>query len=458
MKHTVPVQRCPGPGSRREFLQAGFLALGGLSLREVLAARAETPQESADTSVIMIYLAGGPSQLETYDLKPDAPIEYRSIYKPIVSNVAGMSFCEHFPRQAKLADKIALIRSLRHTMNAHNDGGIEVMTGKTPAIPDPTSTSQGAHPEIGAIASKMRGEHPFGFPRSVGIPSRMGMVGPAYLGLQHGAFSTGDPSQAGFSARALKLTGGVDGRRLDDRRKLRDQFDGMRAELDRSGQMEGTDRFREKAFRILTSERTANAFDLAREPDKLRDRYGRHLWGQSCLLARRVAEAGAAVVTLPFNTPKNGPEYTNWDDHIMNAMRPGHFGLYMERRLPYLDEALSALIEDVYTRGLDRRIMIVVLGEFGRTPRLSKNNQGVGRDHWPDAMTALVSGGGLRTGQVIGATNSKAEYPVQQPLSPKDLLATIYRHLGIDPNHSFIDPSGRPVPILNEGQAIEDLI
>jgi uncharacterized protein (DUF1501 family) len=171
-----------------------------------------------------------------------------------------------------------------------------------------------------------------------------------------------------------------------------------------------------------------------------------------------LAEAGAAVITLNINTPKNGEEFTNWDDHIQNAGRPGHFGKYMDVRLPYLDEALSALIEDIFARRLERRIMVVVTGEFGRTPRLSKNVNGVGRDHWPQAYTALVSGGGLRMGQVVGATNSRGEYPTERPYTPQDLLATIYRHLGIDWNTSFTDYAGRPVAVLPEGRVIDELV
>lgn len=453
-----PARRCPGPVSRREFLQAGLLALGGLQLADLLASRAAANQENRDTAVILLYLSGGPSHLETFDLKPDAPLDYRSIFKPIATCVPGLAICEHFPLLAKLADRFSLLRSLHHTMNAHNDGGIEVLTGKTPAVPDPTSTSLSAHPDFGSVASRMRGDHPEGLPRYVGIPSRAGMTRPTYLGLQHAAHSAGDPSTPGYAPRGLKLAAGVDGERLLQRRRLRNQFDGLRAGLDTAGQLEGADRFRDRAFQVLTSERTARAFDLDREDPKLRDRYGRHLWGQSCLLARRLAEAGTAVVTVSINTPMNGPEFTNWDDHILNAMRPGHFGGYMARRLPYLDQSLSALIGDVFERGLDRRILIVVLGEFGRTPRLSKNADGVGRDHWPDAMSALVSGGGLKMGQVVGATNSKGEYPAQRPLSPKDLLATVYQHLGIDHRHAFLDLSGRPIPILNDGDPIPELV
>jgi uncharacterized protein (DUF1501 family) len=200
------------------------------------------------------------------------------------------------------------------------------------------------------------------------------------------------------------------------------------------------------------------AFDLRYERP-LRDRYGRHLWGQACLLARRLAEAGTAVGVVA-NTPENGPKFTNRDDHPGNAMRPGHFAEYMRVRLPYFDQAVSTLIEDVFARGLDRKVMVVVMGEFGRTPRLRTGppDQAIGRDHWPDAYSVLVSGGGLRMGEVVGATNARGEYPTNDPVTPQDLLATVYRHLGIDPSQHLVDALGRPVPILPGGEPIRRLI
>jgi uncharacterized protein (DUF1501 family) len=449
--------RCRGPVNRREFLQWGTLALGGLTLADILAARAAGGEERTDTSVILLYLHGGPSQLETYDLKPGAPTEYRSVFRPIASRVPGMDFCELFPLQARVADKLSLIRSVHHTMTSHTDGGIEVLTGKTPSRPDPTSTSISEHPDLGAIASRVRGYGPRTIPPYVAIPKKLYMVQPSYLGMQHGPFAAGDPSAAGYTLPALNLPGAVNEQRFQERRSLRERFDVLRRDLDVQGQFEGTDHFRALAFQMLTSAHTARAFELDRESVRLRDRYGRNIWGQGCLLARRLAEAGTAVITLYIDTPHIGQEFTNWDDHIQNAGRPGHFAQYMSVRLPYLDQALSALIEDVYARGLDRKILILALGEFGRTPRLSHNVNGTGRDHWPDAMTVLVSGGGLRMGQVIGATNSKAEYPTQRPYTPKDVLATVYRHLGIDASRAFADETGRPVPILNEGRAIAEL-
>jgi uncharacterized protein (DUF1501 family) len=291
------------------------------------------------------------------------------------------------------------------------------------------------------------------------MPSKLYMTRPAYLGVHHGPFVTGDPSVKDFRPPGLQVAAGKEGRGFDDRRGLIRQLDTLRTDLDLRGSLDGADRFRDQAFAMLTGPRVAAAFDLSQEEDALRDRYGRHLWGQSCLLARRLAEAGTSVVTLYIDTPKNGPEFTNWDDHPGNAGRNGHFGVFMKTRLPYMDQALSTLIEDIFSRGLDQRIMVVALGEFGRTPRLRDDPRfgGAGRDHWPDAQSVLLSGGGLRMGQVVGATNSKAEYPTVRPLTPKDILATIYRHLGIDCTATIPDHSGRPIHILGEGSPIAEL-
>ena len=450
--------RCLGPTPRREFLQAGCLALGGATLPRIFAGRAAAGDLNRETAVILLYLHGGPSQLETYDLKPDAPADYRSVFNPIPTTVPGMDVCELLPLQAKLGHKIALIRSLHHKMSSHTDGGIEVLTGKPPLVPDPTSNSKSDHPDIGSVLSKVRGMPRCAIPPYIAIPKAPYMTRPTYLGLQHAALVSGDPSEAKYRPPVALLSAGVDGRRLDDRRFLLNQLDEFRTGVDLQGNLEATDEFTQMAFQVLTSPQTAAAFDLTREPEDLRDRYGRNLWGQSCLLARRLCEAGTAVVSLYIDTPRTGWEFTNWDDHIKNAGRPGHFANFMRRRLVYFDQALSTLIDDIYCRGLDRKIMIAVLGEFGRTPRLSRNANGVGRDHWPQAYSVLFSGGGLKTGQVVGATNSKAEYPTERPLSPQDVLATLYHHLGVDDQRMFLDHSGRPVPILPAGKPIAELI
>ncbi len=448
---------CRGPATRREFLRVGASALGGLSLADLLAARAAAGTSVVSelpTSVILFWMWGGPSQIETFDPKPNAPSEYRGPFRPIATSVPGIEICELFPQLAKIADKYSLIRSLHHEMASHNDGSIEVLTGKTPSIADPTSTAKSEHPDLGMIASRLRGSRSDGLPQYIGIPTQPFMTRPQYLGVSHSAFVTGDPSAENFRPANLTIHGGLNGRRLDDRLGLARQFDQHRQQLNAT---EGLEAFHRQAFQLLTSTSVANAFDLTREDPKLRDRYGRHLWGQSCLLARRLAEAGAGVVTIDALAPKLGmPLYFSWDDHA-NAQPGWDMAKGMTLRAEYMDPALSALIEDIHQRGLDEKILVVAIGEFGRTPRVTTSNACLGRDHWPQAQSALIAGGGLRQGQVVGATNSKAEYPAERPLHPQDLLATIYQHLGINHRHEFPDFSGRPIPVLPYGEPIREL-
>jgi hypothetical protein len=445
---------CRGPVTRRDFLRVGALALGGLSLAELLAARG-AESGPPDTSVILFWMWGGPSHLETYDLKPDAPEDYRGPFRPIKTTTPGLDVCELFPLQAKQAHRFSLIRSLHHQMSAHNDGSIELLTGKTPDRPDPTSTALSDHPDFGMVLSKVRGHRPDGLPQYVGIPRTPFMTRPTYLGLGHKGFHVGDPSAANYAPPNLVPAGGAVS--LEDRRRLLGQFDSLRHELDVQGTLDGTDKFRELALRMILNSRIAEAFDLSKEEVRLRDRYGRHLWGQSCLLARRLAEAGAGVITIDALAPTLSDRYFSWDDHI-NPITRWDLGDAMRYRAPFMDQALSALLEDVDERGLDRKILILAVGEFGRTPKLVRASGLIGRDHWPDAQCALVAGGGLHRGQVVGATNAKGEHPKERPLKPQDLLATVYHHLGIDYRQEFKNFAGRPVLILNEGEPIRELV
>lgn len=444
--------------SRRELLRVGMLALGGLSLPQVLAAREASGNATRDTAVILLFLNGGASQLETYDLKPDAPSSYRSVFRPIATSVPGVSICEHLPRQARIAEKLSLVRSLNHDIGIHSDGGILVLTGKRPSRPDPTSKSVSEHPDFASVASRLRGMPASLMPPYVSIPKQLYMTRPSYLGMQHASFAAGDPAVDNYASPLGVRATEIGVQRLDGRLSLRARFDRLRGDLDLAGNLQGVDKFRDLAMNLLLSPRAATAFDLEREDARLRDRYGRNAWGQACLLARRLAEAGTTVISVSLNTPQVGPEFTNWDDHYLNAGRPGHFAQYMETRFPYYDQAVAALIEDVFERRLDRQILIVAVSEFGRTPKLSVSAGGAGRDHWPQAYSALISGGGLRMGEVVGATNSKSEYPTERPTTPQDLLATIYRHLGIDGRQTLLDFSGRPVQVLAEGLPIAELI
>lgn len=454
----MPGVPCSGPVSRRDFLRVGLLALGGQSLADLLAARAAAGQAGLPTSVILFWMWGGPSQLETFDPKPDAPSEYRGPFRPIRTAVPGIQVCELFPALARVANRFALVRSLHHTMSSHNDGSIEVLTGKTPTRPDPTSTAVSQHPDFGMIASRVRGLRPDGLPQYIGIPHPPFMTRPAYLGLGYQGFNAGDPSAATYTPPRLARAAAVGPARFEDRRVLLRQFDSLRRDLDYRGGLEGTDNLRASALHMLTNADMARAFDLGREPTRLRERYGRHLWGQSCLLARRLAEAGAGVITIDALAPELGkPLYFSWDDHA-NAQPGWDLAKGMRWRAPFMDQALSALIEDIQARGLDRRILVVAVGEFGRTPRLNRANGCMGRDHWPDVQCALLAGGGLRMGQIVGASDSKGGYPKERPLTPQDLLATMYRHLGIDPRQEFLDLTGRPIRILGSGEPIRELV
>jgi hypothetical protein len=449
---------CSGPPVRREFLRVGTLALGGLTLPQLLQRRVEAGTTGAESSVILFWMWGGPSQLETYDMKPDAPSEYRGPLNPIHTSVPGMDICEYLPLQAQIADKFSIIRSLHHKMSAHNDGSIEMLTGKTPAVPDPTSQARSQHPDFGMIVSRMRAPRSDGLPHYVGAQKAPFMTKPGYLGVSHQAFETGDPAQPKFAPKNLTLLSGIDNRRFDNRRDLLGQFDEFHRTHDADDG--GTDPFRAAAFSILTSTKVAEAFNLGNEAPHLRNRYGRHRWGQSCLLARRLAEAGTAVINIDATAPNNTTKHFSWDDHASAF----HLDYAQRERLPQMDQALTALITDLHDRGLDKKVLVVACGEFGRTPRVThatknfSNQIGLGRDHWPNAFSALIAGGGLRMGEVIGQTNSKAEYPSHDPVTPQDLLATMYRHLQIDYRHEFIDFSGRPVPILSTGKPIARLL
>ncbi len=431
--------------TRRSFLRAGFLGVGGLSLADMLAWKAranEAGRGTRDTAVILIWLDGGPTHMDTYDLKPNAPAEYRGPLRGTCTNVAGIDICDLMPRQARLMDKLAIVRSLTHTTGDHFAGAHWMLTGyhgSTAANMDPM------FPSAGSIAAKLRGPSQAGVPGYVAVPvaASVGLVpgynSAAYLGAQYNPFQTGnDPNSPSFSVQNLRLPNGVTIGSLDDRRRLLSSFDGIRREVDRSGLFTSMDRFQQEAFEMISGPRARQAFDIHREDPRVRDRYGRHSWGQSCLLARRLVEAGVTFVTVHMG---------GWDDHaqIQRAM---------QNKLPIYDRALAGLVEDLVERGLYDRTAICVCGEFGRTPRV---NQDAGRDHWGQAGFCILGGGGLRTGLVVGETNDKGEHPRTRHVSPGDMLATLYHVLGIDTRTVFYDRIGRPHPVLSQGTAIAEL-
>ncbi|MDX1944084.1 MAG: DUF1501 domain-containing protein [Pirellulaceae bacterium] len=441
--------------SRRRMLRVGLLSLGGLGLADLLRLRANAVakgEDSADTAVILLWLGGGPSHLETYDLKPRAPVEYRGEFQPIPTNVPGIELCEHLPLHAKIADKFALIRSITHDIADHPGATGRFLTGRTPAnISDPVSK----FPTFDAVVAKMREGRSANVPHFVSNLRALKGGGSAYLGATCEPFVVeGDPHAPDFQVQNLALEAGV-AERLDDRRQLLASFDSLRRNLDSRGLMAAGDRFHQRAIELLAGGQARAAFDLAAEPANLRDKYGRNAWGQGALLARRLVEAGCAMVTLDWNYLS--PAVASWDDHG-DAQ---HLFQSMKIRLPVYDRAVTSLIDDLHHRGLSRRVLVIATGEFGRTPQVNLGRAKVpkwpGRDHWPGAMSVLVAGGGWTMGQVIGSTNSRGEFPHERPLDPNDFLASIYRFLGIDASHSFLDHRGRPMPILTHGEPIAEL-
>ncbi|GIW95142.1 MAG: hypothetical protein KatS3mg110_3183 [Pirellulaceae bacterium] len=464
---------CKGPVTRRSFLEVGSLGICGLGLSHLLRLKAQARQPDAspvETSVILVWLPGGPPHMETFDMKPDAPVEYRGEFRPIRTVVPGMEVCEHLPRFAKIADKYSIIRSIAHEFADHGGGHKRFLTGRDPR--EPTGFVND-YPMVGSIVAKMRE----GRSCQKGVPDYVNFCdhgrqhidvfsfGSAYLGPETHPFTVpGDPSRPEFQVHNLCLHPDLAGR-LEDRRLLLAGFDRLAKEIDGSGVMDALDEFNRRAIELLTSPRVRQAFDLSQESPAIREKYGRHAWGQRALLARRLIEAGSSFVTVVMENPLPSgglPKYAvyNWDSHAVNCHIFDDFRL----RAPYFDQAVTALIEDVYLRGLDHHVMIIVTGEFGRTPRINPavgTQTGVmqpGRDHWPQAMSVVVAGGRMRTGQVVGATNARGEYPKERPLTPNDLWATMFRHLGIDIHHTFPDHAGRPMPILPYGQVISELL
>lgn len=426
--------------TRRSLLKAGVLGLGGLSLAELLRHRslaAESGQPIRKTSVIFVELAGGPTHFETYDPKPDAPAEYRGPLGTIATNVAGVRFSELMVEQAKIMDKLAVIRSVTHASSSHGTSAHLTQTGYY--LRD-AQRRKNDNPCIGAIASKLRGPNTPGLPAFVAIPQPMRFGGPAYLGKQFSSFNTvSDPSSDKFAVGNLELSKGLDLARLGDRKGLLTALDNQRRLSDTQGVTESIDQFTREANELVSSGLARRAFDIAAEPAPLRDRYGRTSAGQCLLLARRLIEAGVTFVTV---------RVPGWDDH-------GNIKESMQRKGPAYDEGLAALVGDLHERGLDKDALVVSMGEFGRTPRV---NASAGRDHWGSLMSVLLAGGGLKVGQVIGSSNNKGEVPADRPYRPENILATVYRHLGIDPGQTFNDLSGRPRYVLEDRKLVTELI
>ena len=427
--------------SRRSFLRVGSLGLGGLTLPTLLrlqAAAAAQGEQVVKKSVILVWLAGGPSHLDMYDLKPQAPAEFRGEFRPVATNVSGIEICEHLPLQAKVMDKLAIVRSAFHTNAGHGMGSQWMLTGYQPTI----EVNDNIYPSVGSVVARLQGANEPGLPAYVNLPRALGLGKAAYLGASYNPFSPeSDPNSDNFQVRNLKLPGRVDGSRLDRRGSLLGQLDQIRRDIDLNGDIDGLDTFYRDALQMVTNDKAIRAFDIKQEDDKLRDEYGRHDLGQSCLLARRLVEAGVSFVAIQAGG--------GWDTHGDN------FKQLKDNLLPKYDRAIATLVQDLYNRGRQEDVLVMSFGEFGRTPRI---NPGAGRDHWPGAMSILFAGGGLKMGQVVGSTNDKAEYPTSKAASVGCVLSTMYHALGIDYKHVFYDHAHRPLPVLNEGKPIEELV
>jgi hypothetical protein len=435
--------------NRRDFLRVGALGLGGLTLADLLRLRAQAGATSSPRAVILICLAGGPSHIDMYDLKPDARAEVRGEFKPIRTNVPGFDICELFPRQAQVADKLALVRTVQFVEPMQHELQ-EVYSGFPKAA---------KRPAFGCVISRFGGHPAERIPRYVSLDQYVGnqaeVESPQYVGEAHRAFLYGSEG-----VKNLGLQKGMTLDRLDDRKGLVAAFDTLRRDVDARHEFTALDAFERQALEMITSPKARDAFDLTREPDKLRRRYGtpgaKYTYGNDptpsnpwpadkFLLARRLVEAGVSVVTMRIGT---------WDYHG-KASGTGNIFVGLRTQLPLLDQSLSALVTDLHERGLDKEVLVLVWGEFGRTPRV---NNVEGRDHWPDVGFALFAGGGLRTGQVVGETDRRAERPRTRGVGAQNVLATVYHALGIDPALTVPDFTGRPMPLLDDREPITELL
>ena len=436
--------------TRRNFVQAGLLGAGGLGLADLMKLKAEAsiPAKQQDTNVILFWLSGGPGHMETWDPKPDAPADYRGPFQSIATSLTDVRFGELMPEQAKLAEHLAVLRTVNHGSGDHTKGNHWMLTGfEGPAFNAPDNRVQ-RRPSMGSAASFLRGANQAGMPPYVGVPHLKGGTDnlfhySSYIGGGSNPFIVNsDPNTSSFSVQNLTLTKGLTFDRLQNRRQLLGSLDTLPHAHEKM--ILDVDEHQQKAFELLNSKRVRSAFDISAEPAALRDSYGRHTFGQSALLARRLIEHGVTFVTV-ICVP--------WDHH-------GSAGRYKteegaRKLIPPLDAAIAGLIRDLMDRGLYEKTLVVAMGEFGRTPRM---NIHAGRDHWGRTFSVLMGCGGMKMGQVIGRSSRYGETVVERPISPQDVAATIYRHLGIDPQKVMLqDRLDRPLPLLDDGEAVSEL-
>ncbi|MBL8792495.1 MAG: DUF1501 domain-containing protein [Planctomycetia bacterium] len=437
--------------SRRGFLKAGLLGAAGLSLGDLLRVEAAAGSKQRLNSVIILWMRGGPSHHDMWDPKPDAPADIRGEFGVSRTSVPGIMLSDQLPLSAKAMDKWTIIRSLHHNDAGHSTGDQICFTGY-PTGPNP---DENLMPSCGSIVSKQLGHLTPQLPAYVMVPRNVPGTGAAYLGTAHKAFETGaDPANPGpFRVPNFELPQGLTRDRFGDRKELLTHFDTLRRDADRTGQIEAMDRFGQQAWSILTSSAARDAFDLSKEPEPVRERYGYFeafdpkasdrcgcpAWSQRILLARRLVEAGVRLVTVDLRW---------WDTHVKG------FESLKQGFLPRWDRAYTALLEDLEQRGLLESTLVVAWGEFGRTPKVNKD---AGRDHYPNVFSAALAGGPVQGGRVVGESDEKGAYPKACPKAPQDVLATMYRHLGVDVEAQYLDNAGRPHPVLPNGKPIEEL-
>ena len=433
---TLGAPQVGSPLHRRAFLQAGALLAGSFTLADLLRLRAQAgPAPTARKAVIMVYLNGGPSHVDMYDLKPAAPVEYRGEFMPTQTKVPGMEISELLPLQAQIADKFTIVRNMQFQQQGHT--APELYTGFL----------RGDRPAIGSVVSKLRsaagvvGE----LPPNIYIGDANHVGKPGFLGKLHEAFIPDEKTAN------IKLPDGLTLGRIDDRRQLRESFDRLNRQVDDArGNVASVDAFTDQAIAMVTTNRARDAFDTSLEPAHIREKYGK---GTEFLQARRLVEAGVPLVTINprnHNLPKDCNGQWDHHDHIFRCLRA---------ILPQYDRSLHALITDLHERGMERDVAVIVWGEMGRTPRVGTQSGTIaGRDHWPQAGFALFAGGGLRMGQVIGATDRRGELPAGEPYTPQNVLATLYHVLGISPATTLLDHQGRPHYLLDDRRKIKELI
>ena len=439
---------------RRQLLRVGGLGAFGLNLATLLRAEAAGTRAAPPVRhCILVYFYGGPSQLDTWDLKPDAPAEVRGAFRPVATTVPGLRVCEHLPRCARVMHKLAVVRSLHHPMRNHNAAAVEALCGHTPLGGDAELLGDSANnfPCYGSVVTRHL-PRPRDVPAHVALPHVMYNVvklpgqSAGFLGAAYHPFQvSGDPNNPSFRVEELVLPADLPLARLDSRRSLRALLDGQAARADGLAAAGTMDVYQERALDLLRSPRVRRAFDLSRETAPVRDRYGRHKLGQSMLLARRLVQAGVRFVNV--NDKVRNGQLANWDSHQNN------FGRLKDDLLPPADQALAALIDDLDAHGLLASTLVIALAEFGRTPRINKD---AGRDHWPDCFSIVLAGGGVQGGAVYGASDRFGAYPAADPVTPGDLAATLYWRFGLDPATEVRDLTGRPYPLAT-GQPLRRL-